>query len=74
MSSSLDRHARVTKLVNAIKTASKRKSQGIVETTETQFKIEKSKIISEQKEKEDNDFTTKKEKHTAEKRMYFQLI
>ena len=69
MSSTLDRHERVTKLCNAMKRSSKRKTQEIVESTETQFKIEKSKIIAEQKEKLDHDFTVKMDKYTSAKRM-----
>lgn len=67
--SSLDRHARVTKLCNAIKVTSKRRSQDIVENTETQFRIEKNKIIKEQKEKLDIDFANKLDKYSAQKRM-----
>lgn len=69
MSTSLDRHGRVTNLCKAIKLSSKRKSQDITENTETQFRIEKNKLIKEQKEKLDIDFATKLDKYSAQKRM-----
>ena len=62
---------RVKKMVAAIRSEAKEKADQILEHGMQQFKLEKNKIINQQKDKITQEYKVKIDQYSVQKRMYF---
>ena len=74
MSTDFNTKDRVMKMVAAIRTEANDKSKQINENSMMQHKIEKNKIIMQDREKVNQEYQKKIEDHTVQKRMYSLVI